>query len=138
MKIKSFLSKLENFFFHITPPFYLTAVILGCLTVLPMLISPYIDKKNDEYKISLMQETMRLNNLSLEIYEKNKNLFILFAPKFFLLFTLFFRKLSFLSINYINKAKTSRKICERKNILFLFFFKNVFGIFQYTVLVSSI
>ncbi len=52
MKIKSFLSKLENFFFHITPPFYLTAVILGCLTVLPMLISPYIDKKNDEYKIT--------------------------------------------------------------------------------------
>ena len=75
MKIKSFLSKLENFFFHITPPFYLTAVILGCLTVLPMLISPYIDKKNDEYKISLMQETMRLNNLSLEIYEKNKTMF---------------------------------------------------------------
>ena len=74
MKIKPFLSKLENFFFHITPPFYLTAVILGCLTVLPMLISPYIDKKNDEYKISLMQETMRLNNLSLEIYEKNKTI----------------------------------------------------------------
>ena len=39
-----------------------------------MLISLYIDKKNDEYKISLMQETMRLNNLSLEIYEKNKTI----------------------------------------------------------------
>ena len=74
MKINSILSKLENFFFHITPPFYLTALLLGCLTVLPILISPYIDKKNDEYKISLMQETMRLNNLSLEIYEKNKTI----------------------------------------------------------------
>lgn len=74
MKIKYVLSKLENFFFKITPPFYLVAVILGCLTVLPILLSPYIDKKNDEYKISLMQNTMRLNKLSLEIYEKNKTI----------------------------------------------------------------
>lgn len=74
MKIKSILSKLESFFFHITPPFYLIAVMLGCLTVLPILLSPYIDKQNDEYKISLMQDTMRLNKLSLEIYEKNKSI----------------------------------------------------------------
>lgn len=74
MKIKSILSKLESFFFHITPPFYLIAVMLGCLTVLPILLSPYIDKQNDEYKISLMQDTMRLNKLSLEIYEKNKTI----------------------------------------------------------------
>lgn len=74
MKIKSVLSKLENFFFHITPPFYLIAVVLGCLTIMPIIISPYIDKKNDEYKISLMQNTMRLNKLSLEIYEKNKTI----------------------------------------------------------------
>lgn len=74
MKIKFILSKLENFFFNITPPFYLIAVMLGCLTILPILISPYIDKKNDEYKISLMQDTMRLNKLSREIYEKNKTI----------------------------------------------------------------
>lgn len=74
MKVKSILSKLESFFFHITPPFYLIAVMLGCLTVLPILLSPYIDKQNDEYKISLMQDTMRLNKLSLEIYEKNKSI----------------------------------------------------------------
>lgn len=74
MKVKSILSKLESFFFHITPPFYLIAVMLGCLTVLPILLSPYIDKQNDEYKISLMQDTMRLNKLSLEIYEKNKTI----------------------------------------------------------------
>lgn len=74
MKAKSILSKLESFFFHITPPFYLIAVMLGCLTVLPILLSPYIDKQNDEYKISLMQDTMRLNKLSLEIYEKNKSI----------------------------------------------------------------
>lgn len=72
MNIKTILSKLEKFFFHITPPFYLIAVVLGCLTVLPILLSPYIDKKNDEYKISLIQNTMRLNKLSLEIEEKNK------------------------------------------------------------------
>ena len=72
MNIKAILSKLESFFFHITPPFYLIAVVLGCLTILPILLSPYIDKKNNEYKISLMQDTMRLNKLSLEIYEKNK------------------------------------------------------------------
>lgn len=74
MKVKSILSKLESFFFHITPPFYLIAVMLGCLTVLPILLSPYINKQNDEYKISLMQDTMRLNKLSLEIYEKNKSI----------------------------------------------------------------
>lgn len=74
MKINSILSKLEKFFFHITPPFYLTAVLLGYLTVLPILFSPYIDKKNDEYKIYLMQDTMHLNKLSLEIYEKNKTI----------------------------------------------------------------
>lgn len=74
MKVKSILSKLESFFFHITPPFYLIAVMLGCLTVLPIFLSPYIDKQNDEYKISLMQDTMRLNKLSLEIYEKNKSI----------------------------------------------------------------
>lgn len=74
MNVKSILSKLESFFFHITPPFYLIAVMLGCLTVLPILLSPYIDKQNDEYKISLMQDTMRLNKLSLEIYEKNKSI----------------------------------------------------------------
>lgn len=74
MKVKSILSKLESFFFHITPPFYLIAVMLGCLTVLPILLSPYIDKQNDEYKISLMQDTMHLNKLSLEIYEKNKSI----------------------------------------------------------------
>ena len=74
MKIKFFLLKLEKFFFRITPPFYLIAVMLGCLTILPILISPYIDKKNDEYKIALMQDTMRLNKLSLEIYEKNKTI----------------------------------------------------------------
>ena len=74
MKVKSILSKLESFFFHITPPFYLIAVTLGCLTLLPILLSPYIDKQNDEYKISLMQDTMRLNKLSLEIYEKNKSI----------------------------------------------------------------
>jgi len=70
MNIKTILSKLESFFFHITPPFYLIAVVLGCLTILPILLSPYIDKKNNEYKISLMQDTMRLNKLSLEIEEK--------------------------------------------------------------------
>ena len=74
MKVKSFLSNLESFFFPITPPFYSIAVMLGCLTVLPILLSPYIDKQNDEYKISLMQDTMRLNKLSLEIYEKNKSI----------------------------------------------------------------
>ena len=74
MNIKTILSKLESFFFHITPPFYLIAVVLGCLTILPILLSPYIDKKNNEYKISLMQDTMRLNKLSLEIYEKNKTI----------------------------------------------------------------
>lgn len=74
MNIKAILSKLESFFFHITPPFYLIAVVLGCLTILPILLSPYIDKKNNEYKISLMQDTMRLNKLSLEIEEKNKTI----------------------------------------------------------------
>lgn len=74
MNIKTILSKLESFFFHITPPFYLIAVVLGCLTILPILLSPYIDKKNNEYKISLMQDTMRLNKLSLEIEEKNKTI----------------------------------------------------------------
>ena len=72
MNIKAILSKLESFFFHITPPFYLISVVLGCLTILPILLSPYIDKKNNEYKISIIQDTMRLNKLSLEIEEKNK------------------------------------------------------------------
>ncbi len=72
MKIKTFFSKLEKFFYHITPPFYMVAVMLGCLTILPILFSPYIDKKNNEYKISLMQNTMQLNKLSLELDEKNK------------------------------------------------------------------
>lgn len=74
MEIKPFFLKLENFIHKITPPFYMVAVILACLTVLPILISPYIDKKNDEYKISLMQDTMRLNKLSLEIYEKYQSI----------------------------------------------------------------
>lgn len=74
MDIKPFLLKLENFIHKITPPFYMVAVILGFLTVLPILISPYIDKKNNEYKISLIQDTMRLNKLSLEIYEKNQSI----------------------------------------------------------------
>lgn len=74
MKISSILSKLEKFFFHITPPFYLVAVMLACLTIIPLLISPYIDKKNNEYKLSLMQDTMHLNKLSLEIDKKNKTI----------------------------------------------------------------
>lgn len=74
MKTNKILSKIERFFYHITPPFYLVAVLLGFLTVIPMIFTPYVDKRNGEYKASLIQETMYLGSLSLEIHETRKNI----------------------------------------------------------------
>lgn len=74
MKVKNISSKIENFFYRITPPFYLVAVILAFLTVIPLIFSPYIDKKASEYKAILMQEATHLQRLSSEIDETRKTI----------------------------------------------------------------
>ncbi len=74
MKNRNILSKAEKFLYHITPPFYLVALMLGFLTLIPLIISPYIDKKNNEYKLAIIQETRRLNQISAEIYQKKQTI----------------------------------------------------------------
>lgn len=74
MKITTISPKTKNFLYNITIPlFYIIALILIGFTLVPMIISPYIDKKNNEYKVSLMQNVILVNKLSLQIYETQQS-----------------------------------------------------------------
>lgn len=59
--------KLERFFYRITPPFYLMALMLGFLSVIPFLITPYVCNASDKYELVISENEKRLESISNEI-----------------------------------------------------------------------
>ena len=67
MDTKLILEKIESFFYSITPPFYLMALMLGFLSVIPFLMTPYVDKVSDNYQLTISENKERLDDISKEI-----------------------------------------------------------------------
>ena len=67
MDTKLILEKIESFFYSITPPFYLMALMLGFLSVIPFLMTPYVDKVSDNYEYAIAENKERLDDISKEI-----------------------------------------------------------------------
>lgn len=67
MNTKVILEKIEKFFYFITPPFYLMALMLGFLSVIPFLMTPYVDKASDRYELTIAENEKRMENISKEI-----------------------------------------------------------------------
>lgn len=64
---KVILERVEKFFYSITPPFYLMALLLGFLSVIPFLMTPYVDKVADKHELTISENEKRLENISKEI-----------------------------------------------------------------------
>lgn len=67
MNTKMILEKVEKFFYRITPPFYLMALMLGFLSVIPFLMTPYVCSATGECELKISENEKRLENISQEI-----------------------------------------------------------------------
>lgn len=67
MDTKLILERIEKFFCSITPPFYLVALMLGFLSVISILMTPYVDKVSDNYEYAIAENKERLDGISKEI-----------------------------------------------------------------------
>lgn len=67
-KIKEITKK---FFYNITPPFYVVALVAGVLSGLALILTPYIDTQANQYKTALLHDNLRLGELSKKLEEYN-------------------------------------------------------------------
>ena len=76
---KVILERVEKFFYSITPPFYLMALLLGFLSVIPFLMTPYVDKVADKHELTISENEKRLENISKEIssFTQANNIYII-------------------------------------------------------------
>lgn len=68
---KILLEKIKNFFYNITPPFYLVALAVGVLSGLAIILTPYVDTQANHYKNALLHDNLRLGELSKQLEKYN-------------------------------------------------------------------
>lgn len=71
MGIENIKNGLKNFFYRITPPFYVIALVAGVLSGLAVVLTPYIDTQANQYKTALLHDNLRLGELSKKLEEYN-------------------------------------------------------------------
>lgn len=71
MRMENIKEKIKNFFYKITPPFYVVALVAGVLSGLAVVLTPYIDTQANQYKLALLHDNLRLGELSKKLEEYN-------------------------------------------------------------------
>lgn len=75
MKTNNIIKNLKEFFYKLTPPFYIIALMLGVLSMLSIIFSPIVERKTNEYFVKIDNTTLKLHELSLtleDVKAKNK------------------------------------------------------------------
>lgn len=71
MGIEKIKEVTKKFFYNITPPFYVVALVAGVLSGLALILTPYIDTQANQYKTALLHDNLRLGELSKKLEEYN-------------------------------------------------------------------
>lgn len=71
MGIEKIKQVTKKFFYNITPPFYVVALVAGVLSGLALILTPYIDTQANQYKTALLHDNLRLGELSKKLEEYN-------------------------------------------------------------------
>ena len=71
MSINKLTSNIKKFLFSITPSTYVLTALLGIVSIVALFLSPYLDSKSNYYKLAILEDSLRLSQLSKEMMENN-------------------------------------------------------------------